>query len=70
MAIDISPDGSLLAIAFTNLTVHWFDARTLAELGRVDLLGLPTSTGGPEMPQLLRFIDTHRLRVKLGWPDF
>ncbi len=66
----LSNDGNLLAIAFTDLTVHWYRTEDLSELGKVDLLGLPVSTERPEMPILLRFVDNHRLRVTLDWPDY
>ena len=68
-SVDISPDGTLFAVAMTDLTVHWFDAATLVEKGSVDLLGLPVSTDREEMPTLLHFIDDHRLIVTLDWFD-
>ncbi|MGH8121539.1 MAG: serine/threonine-protein kinase, partial [Rudaea sp.] len=69
-AAELSPDGSRFAIAMTDQTVHWYATDTLKELGHVDLLGLPDSTDGPELPILLRFVDNHRLRVTLDWFDF
>jgi serine/threonine protein kinase/WD40 repeat protein len=68
-SVDISPDGTLFAVAMTDLTVHWFDTATLAEKGSVDLLGLPVSTDREEMPTLLHFVDDHRLIVTLDWLD-
>jgi WD40 repeat protein len=68
-AVSVSADASRFAIAMTDLTVHWYNTKTHAELGHVDLLGLPTSTNRPENPELLRFIDNHRLVVTMEWTD-
>ncbi|MEO7323447.1 MAG: WD40 repeat domain-containing serine/threonine protein kinase [Dokdonella sp.] len=69
-AAELSPDGTRFALAMTDLTVHWYDTRTMRELGHVDLLGLPTSTDTPQTPVLLRFMDDHRLQVTLDWVSF
>jgi len=70
LAAELSSDGTILAIALGDQTVRWFDSRTLAERGRVDLSALPTSNGGEIAPRLLRFIDDKRLLVTLDWEDF
>jgi WD40 repeat protein len=70
LATELSPDGSLLAVALDDLSVRWFDTASLAEEGRVDLAGLPTSDGSLRAPRLLRFVDNHRLRVTLDWRDY
>jgi WD40 repeat protein len=70
LACELSPDGSLLAIALDDLSVRWFDTSNLAEKGRVDLAGLPTSDGALRAPRLLRFVDNQRLRVTLDWRDY
>jgi WD40 repeat protein len=66
----LSPDGSLLAIGKDDITVSWYDTATLTQLGQVDLSDLPTSDGASRVPQLLRFVDNHRLRVTLEWFDY
>jgi WD40 repeat protein len=66
-AVELSPDGSLLAIAFNDLTVRWYDAATLQERGRVSLAGRGSSSGTPRLPTLLRFADARHLRVTLQW---
>jgi len=70
MATALSPDGSLLAVALNDISVRWYDTATLQERGRVDLLDMPTSDGNPRVPQLLRFIDNHRLSVTLEWYQY
>ena len=70
LATGLSPDGSLLALGFGDLTVRWYDTATLTERGRVDLSGMPTSDGEDRAPRVLRFIDNHRLRVTLEWFDY
>jgi serine/threonine protein kinase/WD40 repeat protein len=66
-ALELSPDGSLLAIAFNDLTVRWYDAATLQERGRISLAGRGSSSGTPRLPTLLRFADARHLRVTLQW---
>ncbi|HMM68492.1 MAG TPA: serine/threonine-protein kinase, partial [Dokdonella sp.] len=70
LAAQLSPDGSILALALDDVSVRWFDTRNLAELGRVDLASLPTSDGALRAPRLLRFVDNTRLRVTLDWIDY
>ncbi|MFI4969020.1 MAG: protein kinase [Lysobacterales bacterium] len=70
LASELSADGKLLAIAFGDQTVRWYDTATLGERGRVDLGGLSTSTGEDIAPRLLRFVDNTRLLVTLDWEDF
>lgn len=69
LALELSPAGKTLAIAFNDLTVRWYDTATLAEVGRVDLAGRPTFElrAQAQMPMLLRFVDERRLRVTLDW---
>lgn len=69
-AAALSNDGSLFAIAKSDLRVHWYNTSTHAELGSVDLLGLPISTNQPEMPQLLQFIGDRYLLVTMEWLAF
>jgi serine/threonine protein kinase/WD40 repeat protein len=66
----LSADGSVLAIGLDDITVRWYDTATLTLRGQVDLSDLPTSDGTPRVPQLLRFVDNHRLRVTLEWLSF
>ena len=70
LAAELSPDGSLLAVALSDQTVRWYDSKTLSERGRVDLSGLPTSDDTIREPRLLRFVDNQRLRVTLDWMDY
>ncbi|HEV2606739.1 MAG TPA: protein kinase family protein, partial [Xanthomonadaceae bacterium] len=70
LAAELSADGSILAVALGDQSVRWFDTRTMAERGRVDLSRLPTSSGEDIAPRLLRFIDDKRLLVTLDWPDY
>jgi WD40 repeat protein len=70
LAVELSPDGSLMAVGLSDFSVRWFDTRTLRELGRVDLEGLPTSDGEPRLPTLLTFTENRRLRVTLEWFEF
>ena len=67
MTAALSPDGSLMAVALNDISVRWYDTATLKERGRVDLSDNPTSDGVPHVPQMLRFIDNHRLLVTLEW---
>lgn len=67
LAVELSDDGSLLAIALSDQSVRWFDTATLTERGRVSLQGRISSNGQPRAPVLLRFVDNHRLRVTLEW---
>jgi hypothetical protein len=70
LAAGMSPDGSLLALGLTDMTVRWYDTASLTELGRVDVGALPTSDNEEHLPRVLRFVDSHRLRVTLEWLDF
>ena len=67
MTVALSPDGSLLAVGLNDISVRWYDTATLTERGRVDLSGVPISDDTSRVPQLLRFIDNHRLRVTFEW---
>ena len=67
MTAALSPDGSLVAVALNDLSVRWYDTATMTERGRVDLSDQPTSDSLDHVPQLLRFVDNHRLRVTLEW---
>jgi WD40 repeat protein len=67
MAVELSQDGSRLAIAFNDVTVRWYDTQDLTELGRVSLAGRPASRGSDQRPpQLLRFAGNDRLLVTLA----
>ena len=66
----LSPDGSLLALGFGDMSVRWYDTATLSERGHVDVGGLPTSDGEERVPRVLRFVDDHKLRVTLEWLDY
>ncbi|HSC11987.1 MAG TPA: hypothetical protein VLC97_13515, partial [Rhodanobacteraceae bacterium] len=70
LAAGMSPDGSLLALGLSDLTVRWYDTASLTERGRVDIGGLPTTDGEDHGPRALRFIDNHRLLATLEWFDF
>jgi WD40 repeat protein len=67
MAVEVKPDGRVVAVAFNDLSVRWYDSTSLRELGRVDLSTRRTSDGEPRAPQLLRFAGDQRLRVTLEW---
>ena len=67
MAVELSDDGSLLAIAYNDQSVRWYDTATLRERGRASLQGRLSANGEPRTPVLLRFVDNHRLRVTLEW---
>jgi WD40 repeat protein len=69
-AAAISPDGDLFAVALGDGTVHWFDTATMTERGHVDVSGEPTSDDQERAVRLLRFVDSHRLRVTLDWADY
>jgi WD40 repeat protein len=68
MAVALSDDGSRLAIAFNDVTVRWYDAAKLEELGRVSLAGRPASRDlGQRPPYFMRFAGNDRLLVTLAW---
>jgi WD40 repeat protein len=67
MAVEVSPDGTVVAVAFNDLSVRWYDSSRLRELGRVDLGARRSSDGEQRSPQLLRFAGNQRLRVTLEW---
>jgi WD40 repeat protein len=67
MAVELSDDGSLLAIALNDRSVRWYDTATLAQRGQVSLQGRRSAAGEERMPVLLRFVDDHRLRVTTEW---
>jgi hypothetical protein len=67
MAVELSDDGSLLAVGLNDQTVRWYDAATLRERGRISLSDRPTSDGQPRVPLLLRFANRHRLLVTQDW---
>lgn len=67
MATQISPDGSLLALSFNDLSVRWYDTATLTERGRVSLADLTSSSGQRAPILLLRFVGEHRLRATFAW---
>ena len=69
LAVELSPDGSLLAIAYNDLAVRWYDTATLHELGRVSLQGRNSADGSQRVPILLRFAGDSLLRVTLEWYD-
>lgn len=70
LASALSADGRLLALAFNDFSVRWYDADTLTERGRVDLSDVPTSDGETRLPRRLHFIDARRLLVTLDWFDY
>jgi WD40 repeat protein len=67
MAVEVSPDGKVVAVAYNDLSIRWYDSSRLRELGRVDLAARRSSDGEPRSPQLLRFAGNQRLRVTLEW---
>lgn len=67
LAVELSPDGSTLAIALNDQSVRWYDSATLTERGRISLAQRLSSSGVPRAPMLLRFVDERRLRVTLAW---
>ncbi|MCE5232127.1 MAG: WD40 repeat domain-containing serine/threonine protein kinase [Mizugakiibacter sp.] len=67
MAVELSPDGRLLAVALNDQSVRWYDTRTLAERGRVSLAGRLSADGQRRIPLLLRFAGDRRLRVTFEW---
>ncbi|MBS0192900.1 MAG: protein kinase [Proteobacteria bacterium] len=67
LATAISPDGTLLALAFNDQSVRWYDTATLTERGRVSLRDVGSSDGENRAVSLLRFVDDHRLRATLQW---
>ena len=69
LAVELDPGGKLLAIAYNDLSVRWYDTATLAERGRVSLHGRQASDGSVRVPLLLRFTGDARLRVSLHWYD-
>jgi WD40 repeat protein len=70
LAAELSPDGRILALGLGDVTVRWYDSKSMAELGRVDLRALPTSSGEELAPKWLRFIDGRHLLVSMDWPDY
>ena len=70
MTTSLSSDGSLLAIGLNDMTVRWYDTKTLTERGRVDLTELPNSSGEFMVPMYLQFIGNHKLQVSLLWYEY
>jgi hypothetical protein len=66
-ALELSPDGRVLAIAFNDLSVRWYDTDGLRERGRVTLADRASSSGSARLPALLRFAGPSRLLVTLQW---
>lgn len=66
-ALELSPDGATLAIAFNDLSVRWYDTTTLSERGRVSLAGRGSSSGRDRLPALLRFTSNDHLLLTLYW---
>lgn len=69
MAVELSDDGRLLAIAYNDPSVRWYDTTTLTERGRVSLQGRRNSDGRTPLPILLRFAGNDLLRVTQHWYD-
>lgn len=69
LAVELNADGSVLAIAYNDQSVRWYDTATLSERGRVSLQGRLASDGRPPVPMLLRFAGDSLLRVTLHWYD-
>jgi WD40 repeat protein len=69
LTVELNADGSLLAIAYNDLSVRWYDTASLAERGRVSLQGRNSADGKPRVPILLRFAGDSLLRVTLHWYD-
>jgi hypothetical protein len=69
LAVELNADGSLLAIAYNDRSVRWYDTGTLVERGRVDLQSRNAADGKPRVPILLRFAGDSLLRVTLHWYD-
>ena len=67
MAAAVSPDGSLLALSCNDLSVRWFDTKSLTEIGRVSLADKTSPTGQRVPVFLLRFSGNHRLRATMEW---
>jgi WD40 repeat protein len=66
-AVELSPDGATLAVAFSDVSVRWYDTASLTERGRVELADRGTSDGQRRPPVLLRFAGPDRLRVTFDW---
>ena len=67
LALEISPNGRLLAIALNDRTVRWYDASNLEELGRVSLAHRSSSDGTERSVLLLGFAGDHRLLATMEW---
>jgi hypothetical protein len=68
IAVVLSDDARILAIGFNNRSVRWYDAGSLRERGRV---GVPAPYGADlraRTRMALRFINVHRLEIKLEPP--
>jgi len=70
LAAELSSDGGVFALGLADLTVRWYDAHSMTELGRVDLRAEPTSSGEELAPKWLRFLDARHLLVTMDWPDY
>ena len=69
MAVELNTEGSLLAIAYNDQSVRWYDTASLTERGRVSLQDRSSADGRPRVPILLRFAGDGLLRVTLHWYD-
>jgi hypothetical protein len=67
LAVELGPDARVLAVAFNDLSLRWYDTATLEERGRVDLSRRVGATGGTRLPALLRFASPSRLIVTMEW---
>ena len=67
LSLGLSDDGALLALAFNDQSVRWYDTATLHERGRVSLADVRNSEHEPRLPLQLRFVDDHRLLATLEW---
>ncbi len=67
LAVALSADGALLALAFNDQSVRWYDTGALRERGRVSLRGRPSSGATQRLPALLRFVGNDRLVATLEW---
>ena len=67
LAIAVSDDGKLIAIALSDQSVRWYDSKGLVERGRVDFRGRMSGAGVPGVPRLLRFVGNTHLRVTFDW---
>ncbi len=67
LAVAVSDDGARVALAFGDRSVRWYDAATLAELGRADLGERRSSGGQLRSTTWLRFAGADTLLATQEW---